>query len=229
MKMQLLRRRAPVHPIPVFVFERFADRSNLGQSVNADVQKSKPIIKPFRKRRNSMRGDFYLEAVAHLQLEKDLKENKKKSNEKKSNEKKLQAVRTKVRKSNQSSKDTRPISSKGEISRRIKVRKSNPSSNDYRPMRSTGSTSPNQDDGTLSSLLQIRSMSATTTSTLKKSLVYSSSSQSLSRNLKSKKTLEELLRGHVKSTNHLKVLSSMSAALVKEPLQLKRKKMNWLD
>ena len=100
--MQYFKRRAPVHPVPVFVFERFADRSP-----NAVTTKQPRRVV---KRRNSTRGDLYLESVAHLILQEDLARS-------------TQTKKTKKKKKKKPSKKTND--------RALNISK------DYRPMRST--------------------------------------------------------------------------------------------
>ena len=100
--MQYFKRRAPVHPVPVFMFERFADRSP-----NAVTAKQPRRVV---KRRNSTRGDLYLESVAHLILQEDLARS-------------TQTKKTKKKKKKKPSKKTND--------RALNISK------DYRPMRST--------------------------------------------------------------------------------------------
>jgi hypothetical protein len=216
-----LVRRAPVHPVPVFMFERFADRCD-GEPQSERKTTKLPIIsakkrKVYRKRRNSMRGDLYLESVADMLTKEDINKIKKLPNAKKKQS------------PNQSS--CKPGKKK-----RKPVKKANTTTSSstapYRPYKSSGSAvclKDQEDDGTLSSVLQIRSVSDTTNLQNDYSFSHLSSSNKLAKILKSKYSLEQLLHGS--HSKHKKLIAAMNGQVLKTSLKSPHnevKDLNWI-
>ena len=119
---KLFHRRAQVRPVPVFMFERFAglpqDNDN-EKKVSISSKQSQKLIPPpktnstnmnwrRKKRKSSMRGDLYLESVAHL-VDNNM------ANTKKEKKKEKKKHRNRKQKSKTSSTHYRPQSSTGSL------------------------------------------------------------------------------------------------------------------